>query len=45
MRNISQNFMENAVILFNMVAILFVNTNSWFNNVFKYMCVDLGVIY
>ena len=43
--HLAKRFMENAVLLFIMVAIIFFETDIWFKNVFKDMCVALGIIY
>ena len=43
--NLARILMENVIFLFGMVAIIFVDTNSWFNKFFKYMCTALGIIY
>ena len=37
--------MDNAILLFVMVEILFVNDNSWFKRVFKDIFATLGIIY
>ena len=37
--------MDNAVLSFIMVAILFVDSDSWFKSIFKDMCIDLGIVY
>ena len=38
-------FMKNFVLSFVMVAIIFIDADSRFKNLFKYMCADLGIIY
>ena len=37
--------MENVVLSFGMVAILDIDADSQFKNVFKYMCASLRIIY
>ena len=41
----AKTFMENAILLFGMVAIFVVDADSQFKSVFKDMCAALGIIY
>ena len=43
--HLTKLFMENYILLFGMVAILVINADSRFKNVFKDICAALGIIY
>ena len=43
--HLTKKLMENFILLFVMVAILAIDVNSWFKNVFNDMCAVLGIIY
>ena len=43
--HLTKTFIENAVLLFSIVAILVDGAVSQFKNVFKDLCVSLGIIY
>ena len=45
MEHLMKLFMDNFIILFSMVGIIYVDSGSWFKNVFKYMWAALGIIY
>ena len=43
--HLTKRFMENVVLSFGMVTILFFDADSWFKKVLKDMCSSLGIIY